>query len=181
MLSLEFLMELTEKIYETLRSLEGTSRFAGEPEGVLDAAGEASASRLLAQSAGGGGGGSFARTLFGLMEEKGLRASEANVLPGWPSEEFERLLADERYRPGRETAAAFCLALRLNGPEAGRLLASADHILSEEEVFDIILLHCLDRGVCDLNDVNEALICFNLKPIVLGSPRGKPVQAPDPA
>ena len=44
----------------------------------------------------------------------------------------------------------------------------------------IVLLHCMDRGVFALEDVNEALKCFNLKPIVLRPWRGRPAEGPCP-
>lgn len=167
MLSSDFLVDLAEKVYGTLSALEGRTRPLGDSGGAsLDLGGEISAPHVLAGLARVDGRTcSFVETLLGLMEAKGVSDAELSSKMGWPEEAFVALRADKSTCPLRELVFAFGLVLALNREEMGRLMASAGFALSNEEVYDIIILYCMDRGVFDLGDVNEALRCFNLKPI----------------
>ena len=152
MLSSEFLVELAEKVYGTLSSLEGTLRpLQGEEGATFSTGGGISAPHVLAGLSSEEGPCFFVKTLTELMEERGVGDAEVSSRVGWTPED-----------------------------EMLRLLASAGYALSEDEVYDIVLLHCLDKGVFGLEDVNEALECFNLKPIVLRPWRGRPTWGPGP-
>lgn len=183
MLSSEFLVDLAEEVYGTLRSLEGTSRLAGEADGPSPGSGgEISAPHVLAGfTLVGGRTCSFVETLFALMEEKGIGDAELSAKVGWSPEALRGLWADRHCCPVKELVFAFGLALGLNRDEMRRLTASAGYALSKEEVGDIVLLYCVDRGVFDLGDVNEALRCFNLKPIVIRPLKGRTAEGPGPA
>ena len=102
---------------------------------------------------------------------------------GWTPEDMAALRADGQCCPVKDQVFAFGLALELKRDEMQRLLTSAGYTLSEDEVYDIVLLHCMDRGVFGLEDVNDALKCFNLKPIVLRPWRGRstPVRPDGPS
>ena len=180
MLSSEFLMDLAKKVYGTLSSLEGTLRpLGGEGEGV-PLPGGISVPHVLAGLSPEDGPCFFVKTLTGLMEERGIGDAEMSSKMGWTPEDMAALRADGQCCPLKELVFAFGLALELKRDEMRRLLASAGHTLSEDEVYDIVLLHCMDRGVFALEDVNEALKCFNLKPIVLRPWRGRPAEGPCP-
>lgn len=183
MLSSEFLVELAEKVYGTLSSLEGTLRFAGEADGRLpEPAGEISVPHILSGFAMVDGQAcSFVETLFELMDAKGVDQAGLSARIGWTPEALNGLCADKHCCPVKELVFAFGLALELNRDEMRRLAASAGYALAEDEISDIILLHCLDRGVFSLDDVNEALKCFNLKPIVIRPLKVRPAEKPGPA
>lgn len=175
MLSSEFLVELAEKVYGTLSSLEGTLRpLHGEEGATFSTGGGISVPHVLAGLSSEGGPGFFVKTLTGLMEEKGIGDAEVSSRMGWPPEDMAALRAEGPCCLVKEQIFAFGLALELERDEMRRLLASAGYALSEDEVYDIVLLHCLDKGVFCLEDVNEALECFNLKPIVPRPWRGRP-------
>lgn len=186
MLSSEFLMELAEKVYGALSALEGTLRPVGSfggAEGLdLDSGGEISAPHVLAGfSMESGRICSFVETLLDLMEKKGLDETALAAKIGWTSEALSGFLADPCCCPLKEAVFAFGLALHLNEDEMRRLMGSAGYALAEEEVSDIIVLHCLEKGVFDLGDVNEALKCFNLKPIVIRPFKARPGEKKAPA
>lgn len=180
MLSSEFLMDLAKKVYGTLSSLEGTLRpLSGEGEGA-PLPGEISVPHVLAGFSPEDGPCFFVKTLTGLMEERGIGDAEMSSKMGWTPEDMAALRADGQCCPLKELVFAFGLALELKRDEMRRLLVSAGHTLSEDEVYDIVLLHCMESGVFALEDVNEALKCFNLKPIVLRPWRGRPAEGPCP-
>lgn len=181
MLSSEFLVELAEKVYGTLSSLEGTLRpLQGEEGATFSTGGGISAPHVLAGLSSEEGPCFFVKTLTELMEERGVGDAEVSSRVGWTPEDMVALRAEGQCRPVKEQIFAFGLALELERDEMLRLLASAGYALSEDEVYDIVLLHCLDKGVFGLEDVNEALECFNLKPIVLRPWRGRPTWGPGP-
>ena len=186
MLSSEFLMELAEKVYAALSALEGTPRpvglFGGADGLGLDSGGEISAPHVLAGfSMESGRICSFVETLLDLMEKKGLDEAALAETIGWSSEALSGFLADPCCCPLKEVVFAFGLALHLNEEEMRRLMDSAGYVLAEEEVCDIIVLHCLGKGVFDLGDVNEALKFFNLKPIVIRPFKARPGEKKGPA
>lgn len=175
MLSSEFLVELAEKVYGTLSSLEGTLRpLRGEEGAMLPPGGGISVPHVLAGFSSEDGPCFFVKTLTELMEERGIGDAEVSSKMGWTPEDMAALRADGQCCPAKELVFAFGLALELKRDEMQRLLASAGYALSEDEVYDIVLLHCMEKGVFGLEDVNEALECFNLKPIVLRPWRGRP-------
>ena len=181
MLSSEFLVDLAEKVYGTLSSLEGTLRpLRGEEGATLSTGGGISVPHVLAGLSSEDGPCFFVKTLTGLMEEKGIGDAEVSSKVGWTLEDMAALRADGQCCPVKELVFAFGLALELKRDEMQRLLASAGYALSEDEVYDIVLLHCMESGVFALEDVNEALKCFNLKPIVLRPWRGRPAEGPCP-
>ena len=178
MLSSEFLMDLAKKVYGTLSSLEGTLRPLGGEGALLP--GGISVPHVLAGLSPEDGPCFFVKTLTGLMEERGIGDVEMSSKIGWTPEDMAALRADGQCCPLKELVFAFGLALELKRDEMRQLLVSAGHTLSEDEVYDIVLLHCMERGVFALEDVNEALKCFNLKPIVLRPWRGRPAEGPCP-
>ena len=180
MLSSEFLVELAKKVYGTLSSLEGTLRPLRGEEGAMVFGEGISVPHVLAGLSSEDGSCFFVKTLTELMEERGIGDAEVSSKMGWAPEDMAALRADGQCCPVKEQIFAFGLALELKRDEMQRLLASTGYTLSEDEVYDIVLLHCMEKGVFGLEDVNEALKCFNLKPIVLRPWRGRPAEGPCP-
>lgn len=181
MLSSEFLVSLAEKVYGTLRPLEGAPRPLGETL-FGRSGGEISAPLVFAGfSVVSGRTCAFVDTLFELMKEKGIGDAVLSAKMGWPQETLVGLRADRNICPVKELVFAFALVLELNRDEVRRLMASGGLALSKEEVYDIVVLHCMDEGVFDINDVNQALKCFNLKPIMLGSLKDRLARNSGPA
>ena len=173
MLSSEFLVDLAEKVYGTLRSLEGTPRPLEGLEGSSRSDMGISVPHILAGVAVTEGKTcTFVETLFELMDARGVDNAGLSARIGWSPEALNALCADRFCCPVKELVFAFGLALELNQDEMRRLAASAGYVLAEDEICDIIVLHCLEKGVFDLGDVNEALKCFNLKPIVIRPLKG---------
>ena len=176
-------MDLAKKVYGTLSSLEGTLRPLGGEGGGAVSPGEISVPHVLAGLSPENGPCFFVTTLIGLMEERGIGDAEMSSRMGWTPEDMAALRTDGQCCPVKDQVFAFGLALELKRDEMQRLLTSAGYTLSEDEVYDIVLLHCMDRGVFGLEDVNDALKCFNLKPIVLRPWRGRstPVRPDGPS
>jgi len=57
------------------------------------------------------------------------------------------------------------LALELDRDATKTLLASAGFTLSESEISDLIITWCIDRGIYNLTEINQALGYFSQKTI----------------
>lgn len=71
-------------------------------------------------------------------------------------------IKNEKYHPSKKTALALGLALHLNIEEFEALLTSASYALSLNNVFDVVIMYCINNKIYDLIIVNEILYRFNL-------------------
>lgn len=106
----------------------------------------------------------FNQLLFALLTQKGAVDTEVYKRAGLDRRHFSKIRNPE-YRPGKNTAIALALALELNKKEAGELLRSAGYSLSDSDTFDLVIQFCLEKKIYDLQDVNQALLYFSLKPL----------------
>ncbi|WP_156177975.1 hypothetical protein [Bacillus sp. SA1-12] len=70
------------------------------------------------------------------------------------------------YRPGKPTVIVLPLALELNKKETDKMLRSAGFSFSNSDKFDLVILFCLEKGIYDLDEVNQALNYLHLKPLI---------------
>lgn len=71
-------------------------------------------------------------------------------------------IKNDKYHPSKKTAIALGLALHLNIEEFEALLTSASYALSLNNVFDVVIMYCINNKIYDLIIVNEILYEFNL-------------------
>ena len=69
------------------------------------------------------------------------------------------------YRPGKQTALAFALALELSLDEARELLTKAGYTLSHGDKTDIVVEYCVMTGHYDVTGINEVLFKLDLQPL----------------
>ena len=74
---------------------------------------------------------------------------------------FSKIRGDIHYRPTKQTAVAFALALELTLPETQAFLASAGYVLSESSQFDLIVMYCILRRIYNVYDINEILFAYD--------------------
>lgn len=104
----------------------------------------------------------FAYRLFDLIDERGMSDVECYKRANVNKRTFSKIRANAKtYKPSKQTAVAFAIALKLSLEQTQELLASAGLTLSCGLVFDKIIIYFLKRGVYDIFEINEALFEFD--------------------
>ena len=163
MLSPDFLMELAKKIQEGLELTEQRLRARAEAPGGPELlspmhilSGRIAEGHNLAET--------FAETFARKLDEGRVSKETLASRLGCSVEDVAALGHRVPIRPSRELVTALCLALELTPDATEEVFRSVGHdSLTDYEVYDIVIRYCLERGLFDLEEVNEALECFNLK------------------
>ena len=107
----------------------------------------------------------FNQVLFKFIDKRGASDSDIYKKAGLDRRHFSKIRSNPDYRPGKNSAIALALALELDKKEADELLSAAGYSLSESDTFDLVIHFCLEKKIYDIDNVNQALDYFSIKPL----------------
>jgi len=105
----------------------------------------------------------FQEYLLKLIDREELTDPEFYHAAGLSRQVFSKIRSNKDYQPSKETAVACALALKLSFDEAKALLETAGYAFSRTQMFDVVIVYCIEHGEFDLLDVNMALFKKGLK------------------
>lgn len=108
---------------------------------------------------------SFSQMLLRKIDEKGLTDAACYKRANVDRRLFNKIKNNPAYRPSKQTALAFAIALELPMNETKELLMKAGYALTHSSKADIVVEYCIMTGNYNLIEINQVLFRLDLQPL----------------
>ena len=105
----------------------------------------------------------FGEMLLRKLREKGIGDEVCYRRANVDRRRYYRIKNNPSYRPGKQTALAFAMALELPLDEDRALLQKAGYALSHSDKADVVAEYCLKAGCYDVIEINQVLFKLDLQ------------------
>lgn len=105
----------------------------------------------------------FSENLLHRIDLTGKKDSEIYNRANVSRQLFSKIRNDRNYRPTKQTALAFAIALELDLTQTQDLIGRAGYVLNKNSKFDLILTYFINKKWYNVVDINIALLEFDQK------------------
>ncbi|MBQ8110746.1 MAG: O-acetyl-ADP-ribose deacetylase [Clostridia bacterium] len=107
----------------------------------------------------------FSEALLRRIDSMGMTDAECYKRANVDRRLFNKIKNNPGYRPSKQTALAFAIALRLDLAETQDLLRRAGYALTHSSKADIVVEYCIMTGNYNLMEINQVLFKLDLQPL----------------